>query len=280
MKEFPRSSVVQSVDLFWELLVAYVNADKQVPPRWANLSWTKLVPIYESPFDRITHLLLASGIVYGLLRIEADFNPREPRDPGDRSDHIFRATSNQLKRHHGMLKRTLGWLCSPKRRRSIDLREIEPLRRKSKALVPGRYPMINEEDETIISYLEEHGLSSAVGRLYLLDSFQGGRRLFFQRNRWKQAIDPFCAFLLEGCLGKRFNELPAKLCARRKCGRFFVPIKKTGEFCSDSCRARNFWTPKKRRDYMREWRLKRLPPGVRRRKTKTALPGEGKNVSC
>jgi hypothetical protein len=268
MKEIYRSSVVQSVALFWELLVVYANADSQVPRRWAKLSRIELVPLREPPFDRIARLLLSSDIVAGLPHVDADFDPAEPGEPWDRTDKIFRAMSNQLKRHHEMFKSTLAWLCSPKTVKAPGVREIQRIRKASTALIAGRYPMISEEDEKIVRYLEKHGVFSVKRKLCFLRVFRPDRRLALYSDRWKQAIDPFCAFLVEQCVGKGFTELPAKLCARRGCGHFFVPAKRTGQFCSDSCRAMNFWTPKKRREYMQKWRLSKLPSGVRRRKMK------------
>jgi|HubBroStandDraft_1064217.scaffolds.fasta_scaffold04769_13 hypothetical protein len=272
MKEIYRSSVVQSVALFWELLVAYANADSQFPRRWAKLGGVELVPSHESTFDRIARLLLASGIVVGLPRVDPDFDPDEPGDPGDRTDKIFRTTSNQLKRQHEMFKSTLAWLCSPKKVNARGVREIQRIREASMALIAGRCPMISEEDEKIVCYLEKHGVSSAKRRVAFFRGFHSDRRLFLNSDRWIQAVDPFCAFLVEQCVGMPLKDLPAKLCARRECGRFFVPAKRTRRFCSDNCRAMNFWTPKKRREYMQKWRLGKLPPGVRRRKGSSAVP--------
>jgi hypothetical protein len=271
MKEIYGSSVVQSVALFWELLVAYANADSQIPRRWAKLTGIELVPSHELPFDRIARLLLASGIVVGLPHVDANFDPDELGDPGDRTDKIFRTTSSQLKRYHEVFKSTLAWLCSPKKVKARDVREIQLIRRASSALIAGRYPMISEEDEKMVRFLEKHGVFSVKRKLCFLRGFRPDRRLTLYSDRWKQAVDPFCAFLVEQCIGKAFTELPAKLCARRGCGHFFVPAKRTGQFCSDSCRAMNFWTPKKRREYMQRWRLKQLSPGVRRRKMKGPL---------
>jgi hypothetical protein len=270
MKDIYRSSVVQSVALFWELLVAYANAESQVPRRWAKLRGIELLPSYESPFDGIARLLLASDIVVGLPHVDADFDPDGPGDPGDRTDKIFRAASSQLKRHHKMFKSTLAWLCSPNKARARAVRDLQRIRNVSTALIAGRYPMISEEDEKIVRYLEKHGVSSVERTLCFLRGFRPDRRLALYSDRWKQAIDPFCAFIVEQCVGRPLTDLPAKLCARRECGRFFVPAKRTRQFCSDSCRAMNFWTPKKRREYMQRWRLKRLSPGVLRRKMKAS----------
>jgi hypothetical protein len=268
MKNIYRSSVVQSVPLFWELLVAYANADAQVPRRWAKLSRIELVPLNETPFDRIARLLLSSDIVAGLPHVDADFNPNELGDPGDRTHKIFRTTSSQLNLHHELFKSMLAWLCSPKKIKARDVREFQRKRKASAALIAGRYSMISEEDEKTVRYLEKHGVFSVKRKLYFLRGFRPDRRLIVYSDRWRHAVDPFCAFLVEQCEGSALSALPIKICTRSECGRFFIPAKKTRKFCSDNCRARNFWNPQKRRAYMQKWRLKQLPPGVRRRKNK------------
>jgi hypothetical protein len=273
-----RSSVVppSAIDLFWDLLVAYANADPHVPRRWEKFTWTKLVPAHNSPFDRIAHFLFASGLVFGFPQIPAEFDPDEPGIPEDCTDHIFRTTSKQLKHHHEMFKSTLTWICSPSIDWIPDIREMSRLWRAKNpdapagpvVLTAGRYPMISEEDERIVAYLEKHAVLSVRRQLYLDD-----RILIVHPDRWKVAIDPFCAFLLEQSLGKPLSELPVKLCARRTCGRFFLPAKNTGKFCSDSCRARNFWTPVKRSEYMREYRQRNFPLGVQKKKMKEKSAG-------
>jgi hypothetical protein len=272
-----RSSVVRSVeeiDLFWELLVAYANLDAEVPKRWKNLSWIELVPAHKSSFDRLAHLLLASGLVLGLSQIEAEFDPNEPGIPEDLTQQIFHTTSKQLKHQHAVFKKVLTWLCSPKIATSPDIRKFT-IRKMKKihprgtgALVWGRYPTIDEEDERMVAYLEKHSILSSGRRLYLLTSSQGKRRLVVLPDRWRDAVDPFCAFVLEQSLGKQSKELPVRVCARRVCGRFFLPARNTGKFCSDSCRATDFWTAPKRREYMRMYRLGKLSRGARRKKSR------------
>lgn len=268
-----------AIDLFWDLLVAYANIDSDLPSRWKRLAWTNLVPTHKSAFDRVTHLLLASGFVFGLLQINAEFDPNAPGIPEDLTDQIFRKTSKQLKQHHAIFKSVLAWMCSPSSGRVPDVREMRRLWRERNpsvagpmVLIPGRYPMISEEDQRFVSFLEKHAALSIKSRLYLLDSSQTERELVLRAHGgWKNAVDPFCAFLLEQSLGKPFRELPVKLCTRPMCGRFFLPGKNTGKFCTGSCRARNFWTPKKRSDYMRIYRLRNLSPGARRKKLRDKL---------
>ncbi len=275
--EIWHSSVVRSpeeIALFWELLVAYANTDTQVPHRWNGLSWIELVPQHKSPFDLFAHLMLASGLVLGLSQIEAEFDPNEPGIPEDLTQQIFRTTSEQLKHQHTIFKKVLTWLCSREIATSPDIRkftirEMKKIRpRGTGALIWGRYPTIGEGDERIIAYLEKHSVLSSMRRLYLLTSPQGERRLVALPDRWGNAVDPFCAFLVEQSLGKQSKELPVKVCARRACGRFFLPARNTGKFCSDSCRATDFWTAPKRREYMRTYRLGKLSPGARRKKSR------------
>jgi hypothetical protein len=245
----------ERIELFWELLVAYANSDSQVPRRWAKLGGIEALPAHTSSFDRVTHLLLASELISGLPSIGADVNPYESGDPADRTDDIFHGVSNQLRRHHEMFNKTLSWLCSPKIRK-VPAGRIG-------ALTTPRYLTMNEEDEPFIRYLETHGVRSVKRRVRVVGFSKKDRRMVLYVEWWRNPIDPFCVFLLEQCVGRPSGELRVKLCARRSCGRFFLPVRNTAKFCSDSCRATKFWTPKKRRKYMREWRLKRLSPGTR-----------------
>jgi hypothetical protein len=280
-----QSSVVPSpdwIDLVWGLLIAYANADVRVPPGWAKSYLTAevvaCIPSYECPFERIAHLLLSSG-VFGDAAIPPDFNKDRPEllallrakrstvpdcyTKEMRGWHIFKKTSKNLEDQHRIFKDTLKWLCSPKSR-CTNVREVEKHLRKFGQAFWDRYPE-GTTDRRFLRYLATHGVLEFERRPRVL-----GRRVFLLA-RWKHPIDPFCAFLLEQCVGKLPMELPVRFCARPECGRFFAFFRNTAKFCSASCRARSHGTPEKRREYMRRWRLKKAPsPGVQRRKMKKA----------
>jgi hypothetical protein len=281
-RQFWHSSVVTSpewVPLIWELLIAYANADRKVPSGWNRSEWTletaKCAPAYQSPFDRTAHMMLASGAwAFCEPVIAPDFDPNRPEllehlrargtrlhDPHDEevyASHVFRRTSKELKDEHRDFRRTLKWLCSLKAHGS-DRREVERHLRKFGIVLEDRLPTA-AKDRPFLRYLETHGVLDFKRRPRV-----GGGALFILA-RWKHAIDPFCAFLLEQCAGKTTRELPIRICARPECDQFFMFARNTAEFCSDSCRTRSFWTPKKRREYMRNYR--KIPIVIRRRKLK------------
>jgi hypothetical protein len=177
-----------------------------------------------------------------------------------------------------MFRRALAWLCSPKIGWEPSVLEMKKLWRAKNpsggggpvVLVPGRFPMISAEDERFVGYLEKHGALSSKPHLYLLRPFQADGRLVLYADRWKDAVDPLCIFLLQQCSEKLSTDLPVGLCARPECGRFFLPVRKTRKFCSNSCRARNHGTPESRREYMKRWYALQRLPGQRRRKMRKA----------
>jgi hypothetical protein len=172
--------------------------------------------------------------------------------------HVFRKTSKDLMLQHRVFKEMLAWLCSRKDQ-TTDEREVQKHLRKFGRVLWHRFPD-GPADRRFLGYLKTHGVSEFKRHPHVLS----GRVCLL--SQWKHPIDPFCAFLLEQCAGKLPTELPVRLCARRECRRFFTFFRNTGKFCSSSCRARSHGTPETRRKYMREWRAKKLSPGVQRRK--------------
>jgi len=270
---FRQSSVVSpptSPRYFWDLLVAYANTDLRTPSSWQEWEkavWQSAVPSssYKSPFERIAHLLLSSDIVYGLPYIDAKADLKEWREhpfSEDREDKILATAAKELRKHHRIFRNVLKWICA--RKVPCDIRTMKGSAKSAARGKPtqwGRYPTISAADERFVAYLERHGVLSSTRRLFLISG-----RLVSYPKRWASAIDPFCAFLVEQCAGRTHRDIPVRVCARPMCRRFFVFTRNTGKFCKASCRASNYWTRGKRKEYMREYRLKKLPPGVRRNK--------------
>jgi hypothetical protein len=218
---------------FWDLLAAYANADIEIPVRLIEQNqWLDKVPCHKSPFDRLAHLLLCSGLVDGLLHISVDFDPAQMVIEDDRTAEIFRATSAQLNQHYKEFREVLLWLCSGRVGRKPFLRTTEV--RGSN----GLRTLTSPKEEQYLNFLESHGLPQM--RLYVRSALQKSKRRFvLYPSRWQDAVDPFCAFLIQQCASKTFANLPVKLCRKRKCGRFFVQLRSTGKFCSTLCKAQN-----------------------------------------
>lgn len=242
---FPAEYPFPTPEMMWELIISYANGSLGVPEGWP----TRRVPAYKHPADYAAHLLtnlVTQGIFESL--IPAGIDPIETY--GDAIFlEVFRIASKELRREREPFRRALLWIWSEKK---------DPLA---------------TEDKWCKAYLERHGILHHKRHVFIQGILRRGdrgiRRVILLSQDPKHFIDLPCAFLLEQCAGKFVpDELPFRLCARRDCGRFFLPGKSTGKFCSDGCRSRNYWSPEKRRVYMREWRLKKLSPGARRKRLK------------
>jgi hypothetical protein len=115
----------------------------------------------------------------------------------------------------------------------------------------------------------EHGAKDAlVFDAYPNDEFDetgnDGYPLFYWKMsfRYKTVLTPVATFILE-CIDKYqegdqgLNEaVPLIVCKRTECRKFAVPLRKTKDFCSNSCRT--LYRQKNKRedwaDYMRKYR--------------------------
>jgi len=188
-------------------------------------------------------------------------NIENPKHLSSREERIIMRTSEELRRHHTRFRACLKWLCVPKDPRPTIARSALDRLIKSGRLELGRHPLISKRDEMFVRYLETHGFKHVRLRARLDEL---GRLTV--RPVCSHTIDLLLAFVISECAEKESSELPVRLCRRVGCGQFFLPVRSTRQFCSDTCRVRAYWTPEKWRLYMRERRLKILPPGVRQRK--------------
>jgi len=221
----------------WKMIITYCNRTKA--------SWE------DDALDMQAYLLEDQ-----LLR-----NIENPKHLSSQEERSIMRTSEELRRHHARFRACLKWLCTPKGPRpTIPPSTVRQLI-ESGRLEFGRHPFIGKRDEMHVRYLEEHGLRHMRFRAHLDEL---GRLAV--RPVCLHTIDLLLAFVISECAGKEEAQLPVKVCRRAACGQFFLPRRSTKEFCSDQCRVRAYWTPEKWRLYMKERRLKKLPPGVRRRK--------------
>ena len=103
----------------------------------------------------------------------------------------------------------------------------------------GAIQTLTERLSDFIRYFEIHGLK----HLRIHASLQGGRLSLVPRCI--HFVDLFCGFLLNECSGKRFSEMPIKVCLH--CRQVFAPPK-GAEFCTRACQWKHYWTPERRRD--------------------------------
>jgi hypothetical protein len=164
------------------------------------------------------------------------------QDAGDLVDgdsEILDWAVDELRADQPAFRAAVKWLCLPKK---VGRNEAE-----FKAALTsgnwrmGRYPEIDSESESFLSYFEEHGLRHFKLTPLLID---GRLSLGIDRTH---LVDLFCAYLLNECNERDLAEMPLKVC--RRCEKLFSSNLKSAEFCSTKCREKSFWTPERKRDY-------------------------------
>jgi len=157
----------------------------------------------------------------------------------DAESQNFDRAVEELRKAHPKFRAAVKWLCSPKH---VNRDEAEF----KKALSSGdwrmgRYPHVDSETESFLSYFEEHGLKHFKLTAILLD----GRVAL--RPGYLHFVDLFCAYLMNECNDQTPDEMPLKVC--RRCEKLFSSDLKSAEFCSNKCREKSFWTSERKRDY-------------------------------
>jgi hypothetical protein len=175
-----------------------------------------------------------SGLAELLLRALGEIHIQG--DPTLEQHEVIDRASKELQESHRQFRAAMAWLCSQKYSDSVASPSMKLAA--SGKITPGRYPFINEKNETFVRYFEAHGVRHFRSSL----SLQEGRLL--PRPRIVHLVDVFCACILDLCLGRKVSDMPVKICLR--CGKLF--LSKRGKFCSKDCQWKSYWTPVRRSD--------------------------------
>jgi hypothetical protein len=184
-----------------------------------------------------TRLVLSAGNALGIHQDAGDL--------ADGDSGILDTAVEQLRADHPTFRAAVKWLCSPKRAERNEA-EFKAARASGKWRM-GRYPEVNSENESFLSYFEEHGLRHFKLTPLLIDG-----RLSLEIDR-THLVDLFCAYLLNECNARDLAEMPLKIC--RRCEKLFSSDLESAAFCSSKCREKSFWDPERKRDYnkVRRW---------------------------
>ena len=220
-----------------ELLVAFYN-DEELAPSSVLVVGESIGTLF-TEFQGTERLVVALNVLLGSLSSRCE-------ELSDEQMRFVRRDVKKLRSAHRRFRAAVTWLCSTKNpKRAVSPQKLTELL-KSGRLYWGRYPDIDRETENFVRYFEDHGLKHF--RFYA--SVQEGRLLLFPRCN--HLIDPFCAFLLHQCEGKRPEQMPVKLCPQ--CRRLFL-AQGAKKFCSAPCHDKAFWTPERKADYAYVCRL-------------------------
>jgi hypothetical protein len=151
------------------------------------------------------------------------------------------------------LRTLLSWLCAPDKHKDLSREAIDFLWRN--AIGIESKPEINDEAD----FDAESDTACPI--------------FYWKHTRYKTVMSPICKFILDHV--EQYHDgtidldeaVPIGQCERPGCGKFFVP-ERTGKkkFCSQRCceATQPRRSGKENRDYMRLWRLERMPlPALR-----------------
>lgn len=207
-----------------ELAVAYFNNEE--------LSEGSILIVGEAAGPLFTQFKGLESIIVALGGLRRSL-PRGFEELSDKEIQVVNRETKRLRRAHRKFHAAVTWLCSAKNPDQVVFsRDI------TESWV--RRPEVDRETEGFVRYFEDHGLNHFQFQI----SLQYGCLLLFPSCR--DSIDPFCAFLLQECEGKRPEEMPVKLCPR--CKRLFF-AQGAKKFCSSTCHDKAFWTPQRKADY-------------------------------
>ena len=218
-----------------ELAVAYFNNEE--------LSEGSILIVGEAAGSLFTQFKGLESIIVALGGLRRSL-PRGFEELSDKEMQVVNRETKRLRRAHRKFHAAVTWLCSAKNPDQVVFsRDI------TKRWV--RRPEVDRETEGFVRYFEDHGLNHFRFQI----SLQYGCLLLFPSCR--DSIDPFCAFLLQECEGKRAEEMPVKLCPR--CKRLFF-AQGAKKFCSSTCHDKAYWTRERGADYAYVGRFENYSP--------------------